>query len=86
MSDAWVYVAPSDYNRFLKPCKCNRRLANVGSEGDHIARGRNFERLDGRHTNCLGNGVRETLVHRSENGDCDNVNNCLKILYIKDVR
>ena len=65
---------------------CNRLLANVGFEGDHLARRRNLERPDGRRADCLGNGVRESLVYRSENGDCDNVNSCLKILYKKDVR
>jgi hypothetical protein len=67
---------------------CNRLLANIGSEGDHLARRRNLERFDGRRTNGLGNGVRETLVYRSENRDCDNVNSCLNlnILCIQDVR
>ena len=73
------HKAPSDYNLILKPCNCNRCLANIGFKGDHLARRRNFERLDGRRTNCLSNGVRKTLVHRSENGDCNNVNSCLKM-------
>lgn len=59
---------------------CNRLLANVGFEGDHLARRCNLERLDGRLADCFGNGVRETLVYRSENGDCDKINNCGDIL------
>ena len=67
---------------------CNRLLANIGSEGDHLARRRNLKRLDGRRTNSLGNGVRETLVYRGENRDCNNVNGRpnLIILRIQDVR
>lgn len=65
----------------------NRLLANVGFEAGRLTRRCNLERLDGRCADCLGNGVRETLVYRSENGDCDKFNNYLKIVHIKkDIR
>jgi hypothetical protein len=47
----------------------NRSLANVSPQRDNISRTCNRERLDGRRADGIGNGIRETLVYRSEYRD-----------------
>jgi hypothetical protein len=58
---------PSSWNR-------NRPLANASPQGDGFTRRCNLEWLHSRCTYSLSDGVRETLVYCSENGNCESVN------------
>ena len=56
----------------------NRLLANVSLQGDNCCRGCNRERQGGRRADGLGNGIRETLVYRSEYSNCNSVKHSLE--------